>query len=291
MVDSARLRRWSRFVDRASGRALIVPIDHGLTLGPIRGLERLEDIARWLSSGLITGVIVHKGLAERLGPVADCGMMIHLNGSLSLDENPDRKILLTSILAAVRLGADAVSVQTNFSAATAAGNLRLLGEVVDEAHLYGLPVLAMVYDKAQTGNVSEDTARIRHFIRAAIELGVDAVKIGPPEDLTTIPEVLDGVSSHTPVVFAGGALTSDEQLFALTRSVVQCGATGVCVGRNVFQREDPRAIMSELLHTLRRENTLSLPAQTWFPTYFGLPVAHRLRESGHSSAEQPVISG
>ncbi len=251
MTYIARKRRWSRFVDPQSGSTLIVPLDHGLTIGPVTGIDRLEDMVRWLSRGLLTGVVVHKGLAERLGLAIDCGMMIHLNGALSVDAQPDRKLLLTSVEASLRLGADAVSVQTNFSPTTAGDNLRLLGSVVDDAHSFGLPVLAMLYDKTGSGSSSERMTRMRHFIRAAIEMDVDAIKLAAPDDPSAIAELMDGVQSHTSVVFAGGERKSHAQLLDLARAIVQCGGAGLCIGRNVFQHDNPCDILAELLGALR----------------------------------------
>jgi len=250
MNEMARKRRWARFVDRASGKALIVPIDHGLTFGPIDGIARPEDILGWLTSDVATGVTLHKGMAEKLGGIPGCGMMIHLNGAMSMDDEPDIKHMLTRVDAAIRLGADAVSVQTNFTPATASHNLRMLGAVVDDAHALGLPVLAMIYDKVN--HLGVNISSLRHFMRAAVEMGVDAIKISAPANLDEIPEVLDGVQAHTPVLFAGGPLMDESQLLELTDAIVHCGATGLCIGRNLFQRPDPHSTMKKLLTSLRK---------------------------------------
>lgn len=249
MSEMARKRRWKRFVDPQSGKALVVPLDHGLTMGPIAGINRPEDILCWLSAEAVTGVVLHKGFAERLAGGLGCGLTIQLNGSVSMDEQPDLKQLVTSVEAAVRLGADAVSLQTNFSAATASHNLRLIGRVVDEAHAWGMPVLSMVYDK--TPSNGQALSRMRHFMRAAVELGVDALKVAAPATLEQIPELLDGIRGHTPVLFAGGALADERALLALASAVVRYDAAGICVGRNIFQRTNPNATLKSLLTMFR----------------------------------------
>ncbi|MCW8126110.1 class I fructose-bisphosphate aldolase [Microbulbifer halophilus] len=249
MTEMARRRRWERFVDNQSGKALVIPLDHGLTMGPIPGISQPEEILRWLSPEVVTGVVLHKGFAERLGGVSGCGLVVHLNGALSSDEQPDVKQLVTSVEAAVRLGADAVSLQTNFSPATASHNLCLTGRIVDEAHAWGLPVLNMVYDKAPSDHGA--LARMRHFMRAAMELGVDALKVAAPPSLEQMPELLDGVQSHTPVLFAGGALADERALTDLAGAVVRHGAGGICVGRNVFQRSNPPSTLHRLLGVFR----------------------------------------
>ncbi|MFV8780968.1 class I fructose-bisphosphate aldolase [Microbulbifer sp. SA54] len=256
MTEMARKRRWQRFVDPQSGRALIVPLDHGLTMGPISGIARPEDIFSWVNSGAVTGVVLHKGLAARLAGDLECGLVVHLTGSLSLDEKPDLKHLVTSVEAAVRLGADAVSVQTNFSAATASHNLRLMGQVVDQAHAWGLPVMSMVYDKSPS--TGQALLRIRHFMRAAVELGVDALKVAAPTSLEAVPEMLDGIQSHTPVLFAGGTLADERALLDLAAAVRRYNAGGMCVGRNIFQRANPARTLGRLLDVFRGGTTTEI---------------------------------
>jgi class I fructose-bisphosphate aldolase len=250
-TTSGKVIRWSRFVGQASGRGLIVPIDHGLTLGPIDGLVSVRDMGRWMRHPAINGVIAHKGMIGRLadaGLLAGRGVMVHLNGATAIGERPDTKHLLTSVETALRLGADGVSVQVNFRPDNHAHNLGVLGRVVDEAERYGLPVLAMVYP---AGPVDADSAagQHRHFLRIAYELGVDAVKTAPPENLETIPDLLSGVEDLS-VFFSGGSLSSDESLISLAKAVANGGAGGLCVGRNVFQRPDPESILNQLRDVL-----------------------------------------
>jgi fructose-bisphosphate aldolase, class I len=249
MNDIGRARRWGRFTHPVSGRALITPIDHGLTLGPIEGLNDLSAIKKWLSSDQLTGVVMHKGMVERLSIAAKVGLMIHLNGAVAIDDPVEPaalalKVRLTSIETAVALGADAVSVHLDMGGQRGSHYLSLLGEVVDEAHAVGLPVLAMLYDKT-SGVDPNNLGRQRHFMRAAVEVGADVLKVQSPNELARLPDILDGFS-HTPVVFAGGMIKGDAELFALARAVVLHGGAGLCAGRNVFQRPDPIRCLREL---------------------------------------------
>jgi class I fructose-bisphosphate aldolase/fructose-bisphosphate aldolase/2-amino-3,7-dideoxy-D-threo-hept-6-ulosonate synthase len=244
--------RWSRFASATSGRSLIVPIDHGLTMGPIEGLSSVAAIGRWMRDPAINGVIAHKGLVARLGReglLAGRGVMVHLNGATSIGEEPDTKHLLTSVDHAVRLGADGVSVQVNFRPDNHSHNLGVLGRVVDEAERYGLPVLAMVYPAGVVDDEPQAMARHRHFLRIAFEMGIDAVKTAPPTHLEDIPELLDGVDDLG-VLFSGGSLGSDESLISLAKAVANSGGAGLCVGRNVFQRQDPSHILAQLRDVL-----------------------------------------
>jgi fructose-bisphosphate aldolase, class I len=249
VTTAGKSLRWSRFVG-TSGRSMIVPIDHGLTLGPIDGLATVEQISGWIDHPAIDGVIAHKGLIGRLaqaGLLAGRGVMVHLNGATASGEDPDTKHLFTSVEHAARLGADGVSLQVNFRQENHAHNLGMLGRVVDEAERYGLPVLAMVYPTSRRGALdnAEALKHHRHYLRIAYELGIDAVKTAPPEQLEDLPDLLEGVGD-IPVLFSGGGLTSDDALLNLATLAAKAGAGGLCIGRNVFQRPNPAEILSQL---------------------------------------------
>lgn len=241
--------RMSRFHYRNSKRGLIVPIDHGLTLGPIEGLSSVREIGGWIQNPAICGVVAHKGLAERLaaaGLLRGLGLMIHLNGMASFSYTADTKQRLTSIETALRLAADGVSFQVNFDGKNDVENLQTMGRVVDEASDYGLPVLGMVYDKVKNEERGKRVKRLRHLVRVSIELGCDAVKLAPPNDLSEVEELVDGLAEDIQIYFAGGDLGSADKLYEQARAYVDLGASGLCVGRNVFQRPDAHRILNEL---------------------------------------------
>jgi fructose-bisphosphate aldolase, class I len=253
-VTAGKDVRWSRFVDHESGRALMVPIDHGLTMGPVQGLSSVREIAGWLPHPAINGVVAHKGMISKLaeaGLLRGVGVMVHLNGMTAIGEHPDTKHLVTSMETAMRLGADAVSMQVNFRPDNHGHNLTQLGQVVDQAERFALPVMAMVYPAGPTDDAPGRPMRLhRHYLRVAFELGVDVVKTAPPEHLEDIPELLDGVGDDLRVLFSGGALSSDDCLLSLAKSVATSSSAGLCVGRNVFQRSDPHPILTQLRELL-----------------------------------------
>jgi len=241
--------RWTRFTDRASGRSLLLPIDHGLTQGPLAGLESIHALGAWISHPSINGIIAHKGTLARLveaRALGAAGLMLHANGMPDFAEQPDTKEILTTIEAALRLGCDGVSLQLNFRRHNVAHNLKLLGRIVDEASAWGLPVLAMIYDKDQTAP-DQRLARTRHLIRIACELGVDAVKIEAPASIREMPSLLDGLVDDIAVFFSGGPLGDLDQLLAVASHAVALGAAGMCIGRNVFQHPDKSRAL-RLLH-------------------------------------------
>jgi class I fructose-bisphosphate aldolase/fructose-bisphosphate aldolase/2-amino-3,7-dideoxy-D-threo-hept-6-ulosonate synthase len=265
---SGKKLRLNRFRYRGSPNGLIVPLDHGLTVGPLPGIGNVREMRGWITDPHICGVIVHKGMAERLteaGLLDGKGVMVHLNGMSTLGAAPDTKVELTGVEAALRLGADGVSFQVNFDGTNDAANLATMGRLADEAARFGLPVLAMIYDKVKADETTS-VQRLRHHMRAAIELGCDAIKIAPPAAPRLLPLLLAGLAEDIPVFLAGGVLADDDSLFDLARLTVRSGGAGLCVGRNVFQRPDAPAVLAELAGILRPR---AVPVTEAFPAGMG----------------------
>jgi fructose-bisphosphate aldolase, class I len=262
-MSAGKTIRLGRFRYSGTNVGLIVPIDHGLTIGPVDGLKSTSQISDWVGHGAICGVIAHKGIVERLadrGALSTKGVMIHLNGMSVLGAAPNTKELLTSVENAVHLGADAVSVQVNFDGANDAHNLRLLGAVVDDAHRFEVPVLTMVYDKCEPSCPDARVARARHLMRIAIELGTDALKIAAPPSIAELPELFDGLADDVPIYVAGGSLVEETAIVELARQTVLAGGAGLCAGRNIFQRASHRLLTR--LRDVLIESALDLTAAT-----------------------------
>ncbi len=274
MTSTGTRVRLNRFRYPHSRVGLIVPIDHGLTIGPVEGLNSPQDLASWIGHPAVTGVLAHKGMIERLAErdvLGQAGVMLQLNGMSSISSQPDRKEMLTSVESALRHGADAVSVQVNFDGENDAHNLSMLGLVSDEAHAYGLPVLAMVYDKVTGLDAAGKVKRLRHLMRIALELGCDALKLAAPDNLDDLPTLLRGMD--IPVFFAGGTLTSERSLQALAQGAVLAGAAGLCLGRNVFQRADPVQLLVDLQRTLLAAEAKVAQLETAVPSLSQAPQA------------------
>jgi class I fructose-bisphosphate aldolase/fructose-bisphosphate aldolase/2-amino-3,7-dideoxy-D-threo-hept-6-ulosonate synthase len=196
----------------------------------------------------VDAVIAHKGLLERLGnqdALSGKGVILHLNGMSTLDIAPNNKAMLTGMHTALLLGADAVSLQLNFDGANDRPNWEMLGQTVDAAMPMGLPVLTMLYDKVETKDAAAKEKRTRQLLRAAIELGTDAIKISL-DMIGAAPEVLTDISRDALLFVAGGELADDESLLGSISGAVSRGAAGTCIGRNVFARRDPSVFLDRL---------------------------------------------
>lgn len=252
-----RKLRERRILFPDSQRGLIVPVDHGVTLGPIFGMQTTDDFKEWISSSCISAVLGHKGMIERLimrnmlHP--STGVIVHLNGMASIASDSDTKIMLSNIETVLQLGADAVSIQVNFTTENFQHNLAMLGAVTDAAHAAGLPILTMLYDTVKVPSIEEKIQRLNHLVRVVAELGSDAIKLALPDSVSDVSELIAQHSRDIRIFFAGGEKTTEEVLFAMTRAALARGASGLCIGRNVFQHPRPLSLLRRLADCVKGE--------------------------------------
>jgi len=104
--------RLGRIRDDDSGNFVTVPMDHGVTLGPVKGLNDVHETIDEIGRGGGDSVLVHKGVVEQSFDKVeeDLGVIVHLNAATSVGPDPNDKVMVGDVKRAVRLGADAVSV-------------------------------------------------------------------------------------------------------------------------------------------------------------------------------------
>lgn len=239
--------RMDRIIDRDSGKTVIVPMDHGTTVGPMAGLIKMEETIHAVAMGGANAIVIHKGLVEvgqrRKGK--DLGFIIHLSASTRMMPDPNCKIMVCTVEEAIKLGADAISVHVNLGAEDEKSMLKDLGAVAKEAMEWGMPLLAMMYTRGPKVENEYDVKWVKHAARVGAELGADIVKVfytGSPESFR---EVVEGC--FVPVVIAGGEkMGNDQDILEMVKGAMAAGGAGVSIGRNVFQHEDPTKIVQAI---------------------------------------------
>lgn len=216
-----------------NGRTVIIPMDHGVSSGPIKGLENMQELVDKVSKGGADAIVVHKGIAKHI-EVKGPGLIVHLSASTSLGE-PLRKVLVGSVEEAVSYGADAVSVHVNIGAPTEPEMLKDLGKVSGECAKAGVPLLAMMYHRGHDVKEPKDAKNIAHVARVGYELGADIIKCPFTENFSLVTSVVD-----VPVVIAGGAKSGNpEDVLRQVKESIEQGGAGVSIGRNAFQAKEP----------------------------------------------------
>ena len=239
--------RLERIINRNSGRTVIVPMDHGITLGPVPGLEDMATTVDNIVNGGANAIVLHKGIvrAGHRQSGKDIGLIVHLMGSTILGPDPNAKAVVTEVEEAIRLGADAVSIHVNLGAPTEMDMIREAGRIARKCDDWGVPLLAMMYARGEKIKNPFDVAYVKHAARVAAELGADIVKVVYTGSVETFREVVAGCP--VPVVIAGGEkMESDRELLQMVHESLEAGCAGVSIGRNVFQHKSPIKIVEAI---------------------------------------------
>ena len=228
----ARLRRIG-----TDGRYVMIPMDHGLTLGAVTGLKDIESTIDAVTRGGADAVLTQKGIAPRVhGNKNGAGYVVHLNGSTVIGPDSNDKRTTGSVEAALRAGADAVSFHINVGSKHEREQIEKLGELTDEAAGYGLPVLAMAYARGPDVE-GDDPEALGHAVRLGEELGADLIKTGYSGDSESFEHVCE--STSRPVLIAGGSPDGNLETLRDVRGAMDAGGAGVSMGRTIFQHDHP----------------------------------------------------
>jgi predicted phospho-2-dehydro-3-deoxyheptonate aldolase len=242
-MNTGKTRRLKRIMQQ-DNRTVIVPMDHGVTVGPIQGITNMQTITDKLVKGGVDAILVHKGIAKRVD-TGDAGLIVMLSGMSNLSPNINAKVQVCSVQEAIRIGADAVSVHVNVGAQDEDKMLQNLGKVAEECEAFGIPLLAMMYPRGPKIPNEHAPEMVAHAARIGAELGADIVKTNYTGTIETFKAVVE--SCPVPIVIAGGPkCKSLEEVLQTTSDALKAGAAGLSIGRNVFQCDSPTQISKAL---------------------------------------------
>jgi len=229
-------------------------MDHGITIGPTKGLVDIERTVDAVTRGGADSVLTQKGLADRVHPNKNGkGYIVHLNASTTLGPDSNDKRLTGTVEEAIRAGADAVSVHVNVGSDYERRQLEDVARITDTAAQFGMPVLAMTY--ARGPEIDEhDSSALAHAVRFGEELGADIMKTSYSGDAESFRQVVEATAR--PVIMAGGSPQTDREMLRNVRGAMDAGAAGVSMGRSVFQHEDPEAMTRAVVSVVHDDHSV-----------------------------------
>jgi fructose-bisphosphate aldolase/2-amino-3,7-dideoxy-D-threo-hept-6-ulosonate synthase len=249
--------RIERLIDRESGRTIIIPMDHGMSVGTIKGLENLAEMVDKVAMGGANAVLEHSGMvgAGHRQYGKDIGLIIHLSGATSLAPDPNRKVLVCSVERALKMGADGCSIHVNIGANEEPEMLQDASKVVEACREWGVPLLAMMYPRGEKIKDENDPEVVNIAVRVGAEMGADIVKSNYTGDIDSFKYIIKSVP--IPVIIAGGPkMDTIPDLLQMVYDSIQAGGAGVAFGRNVFQSEDPTKIVNALSKIIHKNYTV-----------------------------------
>lgn len=235
-----------------SGNTVLVPMDHGVTMGMIAGLENVKKTLNDILTGCVDSVVLHRGMIKNYYKQlkkANVGVLMHLSASTDVGSLSERKILTGSVYDAVMMGCDGVSIHINVGSKYESEMLKDFADISSQCDKYGMPLLAMLYARGDNV-VSNDVENIKHTARIGLELGADMIKIPYINDQEQFREITDNIP--LPILIAGGEKQDKQSALRMITSAIEAGARGVSVGRNVFQSEDRENLLKEISSIVHR---------------------------------------
>ena len=236
------------------GKMLCIPMDHGISNGPIEGLKDPHSIIYNCEGHGLTSVIINKGILKTLPKPTKVGLLVHFSSSTSLSMSPNRKMLTGTVKEAIRLGADGVSLHINIGGKEEPEMLEQLGLISEQCHKWNMPLLAMMYPRGENVKNPHDPEIVGHVARIGAECGADVVKTVYTGDIDSFSKIVK--STPVPIVIAGGPKAkTDFDVLQMTEDAMKAGAKGVTFGRNIFAHKNPPKMVEALGSIIFRKET------------------------------------
>jgi putative autoinducer-2 (AI-2) aldolase len=256
--DWGMQNRLSKVFNPKTGRTIMLAFDHGYFMGPTTGLERVDQTilplephcdCLMLTRGIQRSIIpssTTKAIALRAsGGTSMISPMDEWEGTLG-----DQELKLTrpgyeplsyedtavDIEDALRLNASVLAVQVFIGGQHERRSLQNLTKLIDKANRYGIAVMGVTA-------VGRAMARTPQYFRLATrimaELGCHIVKCyHTDEDFETVTSCCP-----VPIVIAGGKKRPERDALQMAYDACEQGASGVDMGRNIFQADAPVPMM------------------------------------------------
>jgi len=243
-----------------NGKAIFLAYDQGLEHGPsdlnIKNVDPnyILDIAL---EGHYNGVILQHGLAEKYYQdyYKDIPLIVKLNGQTSITKMEPISKKLCTVERAIKLGADAVGYTIYNGSENEDNMMAEFSKIVDTAHDYGLPAIMWAYPRGKFVPDPMNTDLLAYCARVAAELGTDIVKIKYNGDFEGFKWVVKN-AGRTKVVISGGSKIEPIEFLHKTHEVMQIGASGLAVGRNIWQHDKPFSLTKAIQAIIHHNKTV-----------------------------------
>ncbi len=238
-VDWGMKNRLSKIFDPASGKTVMLAIDHGYFQGPTTGLERVDVTILPLLPYADTLMLTRGILRTIIPPTFSKGIVLRASGGPSILSDLSNERIAIDIDEAIRLNVAAMAVQVFIGGTMETQSVHNMTRLVDMGNRYGIPTLGVT---AVGKDMARDAKYMRLACRIIAELGVTYVKT------YYVPEAFDTVAASCPVpiVIAGGKKLPELDALTMAYNAIQEGAAGVDMGRNIFQSESPVAMIKAI---------------------------------------------
>lgn len=225
-------RHLANIFNPKSGNTVMFAFDHGYFMGSTAGLERLDLLLPKLAPHVDCFMGTRGAIRTCVPPELTNAIALRVtSGSSMLQDDLSHEVVAVDIEDSIRKNADCMAVQTFVGADGQLSSLDNLNQVINAGMRYSIPTLGVCA-------VGKDMERTDRFFKLATriiaEMGCQIVKTYNCENFEEVV-----AACPMPIVVAGGKKLAELEALTLAYDVMQKGARGVDMGRNIFQSEHP----------------------------------------------------
>ncbi|MBI2656574.1 3-hydroxy-5-phosphonooxypentane-2,4-dione thiolase [Candidatus Woesearchaeota archaeon] len=238
-MDWGMKNRLASIFNQKSGKTVMLAVDHGYFQGPTTGLKKPREAITPLLPYSDCLFVTRGVLRNCITPTANVPIFLRVSGGPSVLGELSNEDITTSMKEALRLNAVGVGISIFVGEKNEDRTISNLGRLVNEAEEYGMPVLAIT---AVGKEMARDARYLGLATRIAAEIGAHMVKTYYcAEDFDKVVE-----GCPVPIVIAGGKKIPERDALQMAHDAVSKGAAGVDMGRNIFQSENPAAMIQAI---------------------------------------------
>lgn len=256
--DWGMKNRLARIFNPISGKTVMLAFDHGYFQGPTSGLERIDMTIAPLVPYADALMCTRGILRSLINPESNNSVVMRASGGPSILKDLSNEQIAVDVEDALRMNVSAMAVQVFVGGVCETQTIINMTNLVDRCNRYGIPVLGVT---AVGQELTRDARYIGLATRMLAELGAAFVKTYYVDDFDTVI-----AACPVPVVIAGGKKLAEADALQMARNAIDAGASGVDMGRNIFQSEAPIA-MIQAVRAVVHDN---LPAKEAYQYYLEL---------------------
>jgi len=230
--------RLSRIFNRKSGNTVMLAFDHGYIMGPTSGLERMDLTITPLLDHADCIMCTRGALRSIVPPTCNKPISLRYSAGTTVLTDLNDECLL-DIEDAIRVNASALAIMVAVGSKFEATTIANLVRTADLGNRYGIPTLGVT---AVGKELVRDARYLGLACRVCAENGATFVKTYYcDEDFEKV-----AAACPVPIVVAGGKKLPELQALEMAAGAIAQGASGVDMGRNVFQAENPVAMLQAI---------------------------------------------
>ena len=265
-TDWGTKNRMARIFRKKSGRTVMLVFDHGFLMGPTSGLERIDLRIAPLAEHADCLMGCRGMIRSCIPPDNTKPVCLRTDTGTTILTEMNHNVLISEV-EAISMNVSAMAAMLAVGdAATEATTIANFSKLVDIGNKFSIPVMGVT---AVGKDMTRDSRYFGLASRVCAENGASIVKTYYTEGFENVV-----AACPVPVVIAGGKKLPELEALQLCYNAIECGASGVDMGRNVFQSEAPLAMIKavagvvhdgmtpeqgfELFNTLRNEAAVAV---------------------------------